>query len=72
MGEHSLTTRLWPIGQVNTGASLNFVRITGGSFKSVEGFSGPKVEGTVVEGEDWITADNDGKRLRLNAKILFK
>jgi len=57
---------------VNTGAGLNFVRATGGSVKTVEGFSGPKFEGTVVDGEDWITVDNDGKRLRLNAKMLIK
>ncbi|KAF8426066.1 hypothetical protein EV426DRAFT_573068 [Tirmania nivea] len=61
-----------PIGQVNTGAGLNFIRVTGGSVKTVEGFLGPKFEGTVVDGEDWVTVDNDGKRLRLNAKMLIK
>lgn len=60
------------IGQVNTGAKLSVIPIIGGSVKTVEGFSGPKFEGTVVDGADWVTADNDGKRLRLNVKMLIK
>lgn len=60
------------IGQINSGAGLNFVRATGGSIKTVSGFSGPKLDGNVIDGEDWITVDSDGKRLRLNAKMLIK
>ena len=67
-----MTTSLWPIGQVHTGAGLNFANFASGSLKSVEGFSGPKFEGVVVDGGDWVTADNDGKHLRLNAKGIIK
>ena len=57
---------------MNTGASHTFIRITSGSVKTVEGFSGPKFEGTVVDGDGWMIVDNDGKHLRPNVKVLFK
>lgn len=59
-------------GQLATGSGLNYAHLIGGRLHTIEGFSGPKFDAEVVDGEDWITVDNDGKRLRLNAKVLLK
>lgn len=67
----SLTDVLYE-GTLSTGAGLNYVRATGGKVESIDGYSGLKLRATVNDGDDWITVDNDGKRLRLDAKMLMK
>ncbi|KAF8476082.1 hypothetical protein BDZ91DRAFT_758590 [Kalaharituber pfeilii] len=59
------------IGTISSGSNLNYVRITGGRVTTVHTFSGPKLESTVMEGEDWISVDNDNKRFRLDVKMLI-
>ncbi|KAF8464426.1 hypothetical protein BDZ91DRAFT_255816 [Kalaharituber pfeilii] len=57
------------IGTTSSGSDLNYVRVTGGRVTTVHNFSGPKLESTVIEGEDWINVDNDNRRSRLDVKI---
>ena len=59
-------------GNVSTGAGLIDVPITGGKVETVKGFSGPHLISMVDHGDDWLYVDNDGKRLRLNARALLK
>jgi len=60
------------VGKVSTGAELVDVGITGGKVETVKGFSGPHLISVVEHGQDWLYIDNDGKRLRLNARALLK
>ncbi|KAF8473264.1 hypothetical protein BDZ91DRAFT_845749 [Kalaharituber pfeilii] len=59
------------IGTISSGSNLNYVRVTGGRVTTVHNFSGPKLESAVMEGEDWISVDNDNKRFRLDVKMLI-
>ena len=46
--------------------------VIGGKVETVKGFSGPQLISVADHGDDWLTVDNDGKRLRLNARMLLK
>lgn len=59
------------IGTIATGATLIDSLVSGGSLKTVQGFQ-PPLTSVVEHGEDFINIDNDGKRMRLNGKILAK
>jgi len=59
------------IGQIASGATQFNVQIVGGSIDSVPGFT-PPLHAVIDHGDDLVEIDNDGQRLRLNARIIIK
>ncbi|BCS25888.1 DUF3237 domain-containing protein [Aspergillus puulaauensis] len=60
------------VGSASRGATLQVIPFSSGTFKSAEGFS-PSIDAEIVGvGNDYIHADPDGSRLRLDAHGTIK
>ncbi|KAI9828397.1 MAG: hypothetical protein M1832_002825 [Thelocarpon impressellum] len=59
------------VGESSRGAGLNVIPLTSGSLVSEPGFE-PKLDATLAHGADFVRADPDGGRVRLNVGSVWK
>jgi hypothetical protein len=61
-----------PIGSLSRGNPLTVVPLLGGTFQSVEGWHGSRIEATLRgQGADYVHNDPDGGRMRLRSDVVF-
>ncbi|KAK5957874.1 hypothetical protein OHC33_001063 [Knufia fluminis] len=60
------------VGVLSNGSDFAHYELNAGSMNTVESFDGPKIEGQVVSGGDWLYIDSSREHARVNVKAMVK